>query len=191
MTKTWLYPFKELLTYKIKPIWTNLIIPNWMKGSLEPDQIIGEDYMERWYLLPRYPGRLRLYLHKISRSDDDRALHDHPGNNFSLLLKGRYVEQLPGDFGEDGLLHPYQVENGTCEPCQYYYRFLGAGSFQYRKAHHAHRLIITDGPVWSIFYMGKKRREWGFHCKNGWRHWKIFTDYYNTGNSTSVGIGCE
>ena len=29
--------------------------------------------------------------------------------------------------------------------------------------------------LWSLFITGPVIREWGFHCPNGWRHWKQFT----------------
>src|SRR5262245_55579519 len=59
-----------------------------------PDVIIGregDDYLRRWYVIPR--NRIfNVYMHQFIRSDDDRALHDHPWWNLSFLLNGRYVE---------------------------------------------------------------------------------------------------
>ena len=52
-------------------------------GSLHrrpPDFVIGgadRPYMRRWYLVPKNT-QLNVYLHHFRRSDDDRALHDHP-----------------------------------------------------------------------------------------------------------------
>src|SRR5580704_9904819 len=59
-----------------------------------PDFIIGGNefpYMRRWWVIPR--NRIfNIYLHHFLRSDDDRALHDHPSWNVSILLKGEYTE---------------------------------------------------------------------------------------------------
>lgn len=55
-----------------------------------PDFVIGrtgDPYMERWWLIPRNRF-FNIYLHRFWRSDDDRALHDHPWVNLSILLKG-------------------------------------------------------------------------------------------------------
>ena len=59
-----------------------------------PDFVIGgsdRPYMHPWWLIPRNPW-FNVYLHRIMRSDDDRALHDHPWVNCSVLLEGSYVE---------------------------------------------------------------------------------------------------
>ena len=61
-----------------------------------PDFIVGSEtdpYLRRWHLLPR--NRLfNVYLHNFCRSDDDRALHDHPWVNMSVLLSGSYMEHV-------------------------------------------------------------------------------------------------
>ena len=63
-----------------------------------PDFVIGpagDPYMRRWWVIPRNKW-FNIYLHNIMRSDDDRALHDHPWTNVSVLLRGSYLEHLPG-----------------------------------------------------------------------------------------------
>lgn len=60
----------------------------------EPDFYIGgkeQPYMRRWWLIPRNRF-FNIYLHNILRSDDDRALHDHPWRWCSILLRGAYFE---------------------------------------------------------------------------------------------------
>jgi hypothetical protein len=45
-----------------------------------PDFIIGgadNPYLLRWWIIPRNRW-CNVYLHKILRDDDPRALHDHP-----------------------------------------------------------------------------------------------------------------
>jgi hypothetical protein len=66
----------------------------------EPDFVIGADspggpYMRRWWIIPRNRF-LNIYLHQILRDDDDRALHDHPWWNVSIILRGGYFECTPG-----------------------------------------------------------------------------------------------
>ena len=64
-----------------------------------------------------------------------------------------------------------------------------AGSIVTRKATDAHRLEIPEGGrAVSLFITGPKLREWGFHCPNGWRHWREFVDERDSGQ---VGRGCE
>lgn len=59
-----------------------------------PDFVIGgaeRPYLLRWFVIPRNKV-FNVYLHQFLRSDDDRALHDHPWVNLSILLRGGYIE---------------------------------------------------------------------------------------------------
>lgn len=136
----------------------------------KPDVNIGkldDTYMRRWWVIPR--NRVfNIYLHHFLRSDDDRALHDHPWWNVSILLWGRYTEHTIAAGGVNN-----RVE-------------YSAGAMKFRGAKYAHRVELTNGPCWSLFITGPKIREWGFHCPAGWRHWKEFTDPTNTGRK-----GCD
>ena len=63
-----------------------------------------------------------------------------------------------------------------------------AGDVIARKASDAHRLEIPEGGrAVSIFMTGPVMREWGFHCPQGWRHWREFVDARDTGQ---IGKGC-
>lgn len=133
----------------------------------EPDFMIGEPerpYLRRWWVIPRNES-CNVYLHEILRSDDDRALHDHPWANTSMLLDGRYVEHNhEGSFLRE------------------------AGWVGSRPAEAAHRLEILPGErAVSLFFTGPKIREWGFLCPNGWVHWRDFTGGQN---GEIVGRGC-
>lgn len=141
----------------------------------KPDLIIGpldNPYMLRWVLF-RFRG-WQLSLHKIVRSDDDRALHDHTADNWSLILRGQYTE-FSGKWGH-GMVY-------------------GPLSLVFRKAETPHRLVLNDGEVtWTLWLRAPSRREWGFHCPKGWRHWKEYcdlpNDYYKREHSI-VGKGCD
>ena len=134
----------------------------------------GEDnpYLYRWWVIPRNRW-FNVYLHKIVRDDDDRALHDHPWWNVSIILKGCYWEVLG-----PGLT-----------------KFRKRGSMVFRRPTAAHRLVVRNGwgsdhpgECWTLFITGPRVREWGFLCPNGWRHWKDFTA---AGDSARVGRGCD
>lgn len=119
---------------------------------IRPSKTIGENYLERWHLIPknRY---FNIYLHKFSGSDDERAMHDHPWSSVSILLSGKLGEW----FDNNGVLA---------------WRVIRRWRVVYRPATHAHRLVIFRGtPTWTLFITGPKVREWGFHCRNGWQHW--------------------
>jgi hypothetical protein len=136
-----------------------------------PDFIIGSadsPYIHRWYLIPRNRF-FNIYLHKIMRDDDDRALHDHPWWNLSIILKGCYDEV---------------TERGTFRRRRW--------SLVIRRPTAAHRLVLPtiNGGIsfcWTLFITGPRIREWGFYCPKGWKHWKDFVNMNNTGE---VGPGC-
>ncbi|HXG70575.1 MAG TPA: hypothetical protein VNJ04_08195 [Gemmatimonadaceae bacterium] len=137
-----------------------------------PDFVIGgsEPYLKRWWVIPRN-RRFNVYLHEILRDDDDRALHDHPWWNVSVILRGGYVEVMP-----DGR------------------RTRRVGQVVFRRAEAAHRLVLTRDvsgravPCWSLFITGPRVRDWGFWCPKGWRPWREFV---NTRDHGSVGRGCD
>jgi hypothetical protein len=139
----------------------------WANSVMEraPDFVIGDNYLRRWWVVPRNEG-CNIYLHEILHSDDDRALHDHPWDNTSMLLDGSYIEHTP-----EGIFERV------------------AGSIVTRNATDAHRLEVPEGGrAVSLFITGPKLREWGFHCPNGWRLW---TEFVDTRDSGQVGRGCE
>jgi hypothetical protein len=136
-----------------------------------PDFIIGpkdDPYLRRWFLVPRN-SVCNIYLHEIRHDDDDRALHDHPWDFDSVILKGSYIE------------HSVLAK----EPWQNIYR---KGMVNSKRAESAHRIQVLDGPVLTLVVTGPRRRDWGFHCPNGWRPWQEFCDDRDSG---LVGKGCE
>lgn len=136
-----------------------------LRATREPDFVIGNGYLRRWWLIPRNRF-LNIYLHEINKSDDDRALHDHPWHNVSVVLKGGYQEVTP-----DGV---YTLRSRDIK-CR-------SGSF-------LHRLVIPEGgQAVTLFITGPKYRDWGFACEKGWRPWQEFCDIKDKGK---VGIGCD
>lgn len=114
-----------------------------------------------------------VYLHWFLRSDDDRALHDHPWASCSVILRGRYVEHTIAAGGIEGR---EVLEEGAV-------RVRWSGAF-------AHRVELLEGEsAWTLFLTGPQYRAWGFHCpKVGWIPWERFTSPARPGE---VGKGCE
>lgn len=147
-----------------------------------PDFIVGEPenpYLRRWWLIPRNPI-FNVYLHQFLRSDDDRALHDHPWPYVSILLRGAYIEITPkGWFGR------------------------APGSVVARTPRARHRVVLLsdtsleqirttqpDFPsdCWTLFITGPRVRQWGFWCPQGFVPWQKFTSPAAKGE---IGKGCD
>lgn len=138
-------------------------------------------YLERWWVIPR--NRLfNAYFHRFMRSDDDRALHDHPWVSVSIVLAGRFWEIMPVD-----------QDNPAGET----YKLLRSrGEIIIRpKATFAHRIQLIDGVdgqpmnAWTLFLTGPVVRPWGFWCPQGWRDYKTFTTGSPDGTHTYEGNG--
>ena len=120
-------------------------------------------------------GRRNVFVHQFLSSDDDRALHDHPWPWMTIILDGEYLEHLPAD------------RNNPSGATIAHHRRSGDVVIR-RKAARPHRIeLITDRPTTTLFITGRKNREWGFYCKQGWRHWREFTAADGRGGSR----GCE
>ncbi len=137
-----------------------------------PDFVIGKGsdvYLNRWFVIPRNKW-FNIYLHEFCRSDDDRALHDHPWFWLSLILDGEYSE--------------HRIRAGGVAT-----RVLRTqGSIRVAAPWTAHRVELTVGRVWTLFITGPRLRVWGFHCPQRWVPWDEFTDPTNAG---AVGKGCD
>jgi hypothetical protein len=141
-------------------------------GERGPDFVIGDRQLERWWLIPR--NRVfNIYLHRFNHSDEDRALHDHPWISLGWILNRGYYEVL-------------------CDRV----RYRPEGSWTWRLPTTAHRVELRGAPeqaVYTLFFTGPVWRQWGFHCPQGWRHWKQFIAP-ETGAGTGISIrgrGCE
>lgn len=151
----------------------------WLRKWLhfEPHQIIGSDedpYLRRWYVIPRNRV-LNIYLHHFLRSDDDRALHDHPWPFISMVLKGGYWEHR-----QERLITTRSYRQ--------------SGTVAFRRSNTAHRVELErddygvfgfpkpfpkkERPAWTLILTGPRMRRWGFYCPKGWVHWETF-DHQN------------
>lgn len=141
-----------------------------------PDFVIGppnDAYLERWWVIPRNRW-FNVYLHHFRRSDDDRALHDHPWVNCSILLTGCYLEYCNGQ--------PVKKRRA--------WRPWAPWRLVFRLPTSAHRIELIDGSdVWTLFITGPRVRVWGFLCARGWIPWTEFVELRPGGNS--AGAGCD
>lgn len=111
-----------------------------------------------------------VYLHVILRSDEDRALHDHPWPFLSIILAGGYWEHFEGKRtwrkpwsvlrrrATDA--HRIELEKESCDPF-----LLPSGEWIF---------VDTMRPAVSLVFTGRRWRKWGFLTKDGWVHWKKF-----------------
>jgi hypothetical protein len=138
-----------------------------------PDVVVGgqeRPYLHRWWLIPRNP-LFNVYLHRFMRSDDDRALHDHPWASVSFLLEGSYLE--------------HTIAAGGC----HHRREFSAGAVKFMLPRRAHRIELHKRECWTLFITGPRVRNWYFHCpEQGMVPWKRFTA---RGDSGEVGAGCD
>lgn len=187
------FPVMMLLSGRKLPAWltAKLLLHHrkWtsthpMDFRIPPNEAIPV-YMERWWRLPRN-WATNVYFHIVRRSDDDRALHDHPWWSFSIVLDGGYSE--------------HQIMEGGVHTRTWY----GPGMMRFRwhgrKAHRLelNRVKMADAPIGSIaqemaykasrevelpattiFVTGPVLRRWGFHHETGWvdaYQWDAFCD---------------
>src|SRR6266576_3765132 len=104
-------------------------------------------YLTRWYLIrTRFVG---VFLHRFHRSDEDRALHDHPWNFITIILWRGYLEHSP---------------TGT--------RRLWPGTIHWRPATWRHRAELIDGKsAWTLIIRFREHRMWGFWMPQGFVPW--------------------
>jgi hypothetical protein len=103
----------------------------------------------RWALF-RTPS-FGIWIHKLCRSDYERAQHDHPFGFVSIILKNGYKEVTDG-----GIL--------THKP----------GSILVRPAEWKHRVVIDGKPSWNLLFVGRRRRRWGFFPDGKWCWWRQY-----------------
>lgn len=123
----------------------------------------ADPYLVRWIAI-QTPW-FSVYLHKLVRSDYEKALHDHPWGFVSFILTG-YAEEV---CTEDAAGLHWTTE------------FHHPGDLLFRRAGHRHRVIIPDKsiPGWTLVLTGPRSRKWGFWPKDRrgayrWCHWKQF-----------------
>lgn len=132
------------------------------RTQVPPDEVIGKKYIRRWFLLkPR--SWITVYLHEFL-ADDDRFLHDHPKDSLSIVLQGAYWECFANS--------------------RFALRKVGAVVFRKATTMHRIELYNAGSPVYMIFIMWGKSRDWGLQFPDGWVSNKVCTDRDETGLRT-------
>lgn len=160
-------------------------------------------YLRRYYIVKsKY---FNIFLHNIQRSDDDPDPHDHPWSFLSLILKGGYTDEAyawtpaegyplpPNGMGYRAEMRagPFSLEREGrphFRPVFYYRAGNLAGPFLekvkpgrlvFRRAEHIHRVLITNGPAWTLVFGGPERRPWGFVSPNKWIYWREYLNVWD------------
>jgi len=140
---------------------------NWLerhdRKRIIMDRTDQEPYLERYYVLfkERVTFPYNIFLHKFLKSDPD-DVHDHPWNYASLILKGGYWEWLPM-FDDQGK-KVAEVK-----------KWRGTGTFRFGKMNTYHRIELDpDVTAWTLFFVGPRKREWGFLVNNKWIHYETY-----------------
>ena len=113
-------------------------------------------YLIRYYLFlkERKNFPFNITLHKVLVSDEP-VLHDHPWSWGAFILSGGYYEWIPIHSKEGAVVGSTKV-------------WRGPGSIRFRDADDLHWLELAkdengnDIPCTSLFFMGRKKKEWGF-----------------------------
>lgn len=120
-------------------------------------------YMNRWWLVmpsSRLPFAVR--VHHILRRDHDRDPHNHPWAFRTIILDGWYDEALLQPDGSEDV------------------RRVHAGMTQARDTKQYHRIEkISEGGVWTLFFMEKKSGEWGFLQNGKHIHWREYLNEWD------------
>ena len=120
------------------------------------------------YIIFRCPA-FGVFIHHMYRSDYDRAIHNHPWQFVSVVLKGGYTE-----------IHDQTIDGSqtsiTHKP----------GSVLVRPAEWRHRFCLpiiremaTDGMVVyqksiTLVIVGRRTQKWGFFTDRGWCWWRKY-----------------
>lgn len=150
-----------------------------------------ETYMDRWWLFNPYskdekgnagPARWSflpsIRVHHIMRPDDDGAMHDHPWNARTIVLRGSYVEERP--FNEGEIWAPKRSQSlgerwvfGEFLPRELYARYTGYTGPVMFGAYHRISHVPRDG-VYTLWFTWKYRGTWGFKVNGQKVPWREY-----------------
>lgn len=153
-------------------------------------------YLWRWYLIRS--KAFAVFLHNFVRSDEDRALHDHPWRFIVIPIWRGYWEHSEDAItcdqcGGTGVFTIKEHGGGFWVNCaDHCFTCGGTGTLtrqlrrrvfpligaRMRPATFAHRVELfedRDGNplhAWSIFIRFREVRDWGFLLPSGWQDWR-------------------
>lgn len=129
-----------------------------------------EPYLHRWFIIrTKYFG---FFVHKFVRSDEDRALHDHPWSFIVLPIWRGYIEHSDRE-------EPCNAGAISLAPARLPVRrrVLPILGLRFRDTTYRHRVeLLTDKngqpkAAWSLFFRFEKVRTWGFWGPDGFIDW--------------------
>lgn len=135
-------------------------------------------YLRRWFLrgvddsdLPLEQRTARVVIHKMYKSDSGRQPHDHSFGFLTRVLWGGYInatyEVMENWAGQRFRIGPN-------------YENMHVGKSAYREATHIHQVLLKDeNPCWTLVFMDKPSRNWGFVDEDG--TWIGRKEYKRTG----------
>jgi hypothetical protein len=98
-------------------------------------------------------------LHRIHGPDAEPAPHDHPWWFCSLILSGSYAEMIWPD--------PRNLAVSAC-------RSRPRWSLAVMPLRYAHKIICTDGLLWTLAVTGPRRDSWRFWTADGPVDWREY-----------------
>lgn len=104
---------------------------------------------------------IRVYVHRISASDEDAHLHGHPWDFKSLILKGSYTEVSTSSENPEASTRTFQ-----------------AGDIVEHSYQDYHKITLNTPVVWSLVVASGTYRLWGydvdgrFMAHDSYRLWK-------------------
>jgi hypothetical protein len=142
-------------------------------------------YMLRWIIQTPFGG---VRLQKITASDRERYLHDHPFDFITFRLWNDSRTGLGGGYFEERPDVVQIMENRggqTTYPFGMNIRakYHPSWSMGFRRATDLHRLNLMweenemgrrEIPQWTLFFHGPNLRDWGFQTEEGWVQWEVY-----------------
>ena len=108
----------------------------------------GELHFKRWQLLST--PWLSLYIHYITKADEDTHSHNHPWSLRTLILSGGY------------LVRTEKPTNDIISKSIIVYKYKSWFSYTYIDRSEYHKVINVDEPTWTLALVGKKYDDWGY-----------------------------
>jgi hypothetical protein len=149
----------------------------------------GVLYMSRWWVFNPYPTSsqnrrrwnlpISIRVHHIVRPDDDRAMHDHPWNARTIILRGWYTEKRPSDLSKTQLSAETQDLINRCSAQGHYelaeYFTRRPGDTATLRVGEYHTITdVSEGGVYTLFISGKWRADWGFMVNGAKVWWRTY-----------------
>lgn len=138
-----------------------------LASNRSPDWAFMEKFIVPNYDTPKIPYLTRwriiqtpvfgIYLHKIGTPDPRDTLHNHPWAFTAIILRGGYLEAVPG--------------SGTPYPV----RWKPVRWINIKRFHNSFHWIMSldRTPTWTLMFVGRRRRVWGYLDREG-----VFTKFH-------------